>query len=150
MQYAKYQAGSGLLEQLISLLIFSVSLLGLMSMQGTAVNQANDAKYRAEASLLANQINGIMWTDRANLSNYQHNPSGSACAPTASATTDPNALAWLNSFTATTSRSYLPGATSAVQQIFVDTDRTVRITVCWRAPQDNGWHNYTLTSQIPA
>lgn len=149
MIFKKYQTGSGLVEQLVALLLFSFGVLGLMSMQGTAINHASDAQYRTEASLLANQIIGIMWTDRSNLNAYQHNPTGgSKCAPTVAVTANTNALAWLNSFT-TVGASYLPGATTNAQQIFVDTDRTVRVTVCWKSPQDDGWHNYTVTSQIP-
>lgn len=145
----EYQTGSGLIEQLVSLLLFSIGVIGLMSVQGTVINHASDAQYRAEASLLANQIIGIMRTDRTNLSSYQHNPVGSACTPTVVATTNANALAWLSSFTTTSSASYLPGATSATQQISVDVNRTVQVIVCWKAPQDDGWHNYTVTTQIP-
>lgn len=149
MKSIQLQTGGGLLEQLIALLIFSIGLLGLMGMQAFAVNQSSAAKYRAEASLLANQLIGIMWTDRTNLSNYQHNPTGPSCLPTGTDTTDPNALAWLTSFTNTSNPGYLPGATNAAQQIVVATDRTVNITVCWRSPQDQSWHNYTVTTQIP-
>jgi type IV pilus assembly protein PilV len=144
-----YQTGSGLVEQLIALLLFSIGILGLMSMQATAVNHASDAQYRAEASLLANQIIGIMWTDRVNLTTYQHNPVGPACTPTASATGNANALAWLAGFTSADNASYLPGATSVAQQISIDANRIVEVTVCWKLPQDDDWQNYTVSSQIP-
>ncbi len=118
-------------------------------MQATAVNHASDAQYRAEASLLANQIIGIMWTDRVSLATYQHNPVGPVCTPTASATGNTNALAWLTGFTTAGNTSYLPGATSAAQQISIDVNRIVEVTVCWKLPQDDDWQNYTVSSQIP-
>lgn len=142
--------GASLLEALIALLIFSVGLLGLLGLQANALGASRDAQYRAEAAVLANEIIGIMWTDRANLAQYAHNGSGgNTCAPTGTATTNANAVNWLNQFTASNARS-LPGATSAAQQIIVGSDRTVRVTLCWRAPQDAGWHNYTAVARIPS
>jgi len=142
--------GTTLLEALIALVVFAIGVLGLIGLQANAMNTNRDAQYRAEAAVLADEIIGIIWSDRANGEFYVHNPSGgSLCAPTDSATTDPNALAWLASFTTTTSLRYLPGATSAAQQISVAGDRTIRVTICWRAPQDTGWRNYTAVAKIP-
>lgn len=64
------QRGSVILESLIAILILSMGILALMGLQGTAVKQAADAKYRSDASFLANQILGEMWLDRANLAQY--------------------------------------------------------------------------------
>jgi type IV pilus assembly protein PilV len=142
--------GASLLEAMVALVIFSVGILGLLGLQANALSTTRDAQYRAEAAVLADEIIGVMWSDRVNADFYVHNGSGGTlCAPTASATTYHNALAWLGEFTTTSSPRYLPGATSAAQQISVDGDRTVRVTICWRAPQDAGWHNYTAVAQIP-
>jgi type IV pilus assembly protein PilV len=143
--------GASLLEALIALLIFSVGLLGLLGLQANALGASRDAQYRAEAAVLAHEIIGVMWTDRANLTEYTHyGTAGTTCAPSGSASTNDNALAWLNQFTTAGGLRFLPGATSAAQQIMVDVDRTVRVTVCWRGPQDAGWHNYTAVARIPA
>lgn len=143
--------GASLLEALIALVIFSVGILGLLGLQANAMTVTRDAQYRAEAAVLADEIIGILWSDRANLAQYAHNGSGSTlCSPTTSATTNANALRWLAQFTTTSSQRYLPGATSAAQQVSIDGNRVVRVTVCWRSPQDAGWHNYTAVARIPA
>jgi len=59
-----------LLEALIGILIFSVGILALIGMQATAMRATIDAKYRSEASFLANEVIGRMWVDRANLASY--------------------------------------------------------------------------------
>lgn len=50
-----------LLEVLIALLIFSLGVLGLVGLQANAVKQSGQAKYRADATLLANDLIGQMW-----------------------------------------------------------------------------------------
>ena len=60
------QQGSVLLEGLIAILIFSMGILALVGLQAAAIKNSSDAKYRADASYLANQIIGQMWADRAN------------------------------------------------------------------------------------
>lgn len=149
MFYRKHQSGFGLLEQLVTLLVFSVGVVGAIKLQATAINQASDAQYRSETSLLANQIIEIMRTDSAALRTYQHNPGGGlTCVPTVTASSNANVVAWLNSFTTTNSPTYLPSATSTSQQISVDFTNIVQVTVCWKPPHDDGCHNLTLSSQI--
>lgn len=59
------QSGSAILEALIAILIFSVGILALVGMQAAAIGNVSDAKYRADASFLADQIIGQMWAGRA-------------------------------------------------------------------------------------
>lgn len=55
-----------LLEVLIALLIFSLGVLGLVGLQANAVQQSGQAKYRADAALLADDLVGRMWvSDRS-------------------------------------------------------------------------------------
>jgi type IV pilus assembly protein PilV len=63
MRTNKQQAGVMLIEALIGILIFSIGILALLGMQGTAVKNTTDAKYRSEAAFLATQIAGQMWVD---------------------------------------------------------------------------------------
>lgn len=68
-----FRAGQGgviLLEALIAILIFSMGILAVIGLQAAAIKNTNDAKYRAEASYLANQIIGKMWVDTTNWSSY--------------------------------------------------------------------------------
>jgi type IV pilus assembly protein PilV len=50
-----------LLEVLIALLIFALGVLGLVGLQANAIKQSGQAKYRADATLLANELIGQMW-----------------------------------------------------------------------------------------
>ena len=63
-------AGYVLLEVLISILLFSLGVLGLISIQANAVQAAGEANMRAEAVFAANEITGRMWVDRSNLASY--------------------------------------------------------------------------------
>ena len=59
------QSGVMLLEALIAILIFSLGVLGIVGMQASAVKASRDAKYRADAGLLANELIGeMMSSDR--------------------------------------------------------------------------------------
>ncbi len=70
MNHAKsfgQQRGIMLLEGMIAILIFSFGILAIVGLQAVTVKQTADAKYRTDASFLANQSLGLMWADRSNL-----------------------------------------------------------------------------------
>jgi type IV pilus assembly protein PilV len=67
MKSPKTQRGMMLLEALIAILIFSFGILGIVGLQAATLRYASDAKYRLDASYLANQSIGSMWGDRSNL-----------------------------------------------------------------------------------
>jgi len=138
------QHGYLLIEVLVSILIFSTGILAIFSLQTVSIKNSSDAKYRADASFLANQIVGYMWGERSNLAAYAHRPSGSACNPSGTNSTNANVTSWLGEVSAA-----LPDAASTRQQIIVDTaTNTVTVTVCWKAPQDSAYHPYTAIAQI--
>jgi type IV pilus assembly protein PilV len=64
------QEGVMLLEALVAILIFSIGVVAVMGMQAVSIEQVTQAKYRMDASYLANQIIGKMWTDIPNLATY--------------------------------------------------------------------------------
>lgn len=64
---ARQQAGGALLEVLVAVLIFSIGILAVIGMQAMSVRVVTDAKYRADASFLANQALGRLWGDPTNL-----------------------------------------------------------------------------------
>ncbi len=143
-----------LLEALVAILIFSMGIIALMALQAVSIKNSIDAKYRADAAYLANQIIGQMWVDRANINSYAHHPSGALCSFSGAASTyDPNMTGvtpnpgWLKQVADT-----LPGATSDFQQIIVTTPtantRQVTVTVCWQAPQERVRHNFVATAEI--
>ncbi len=155
------QTGVMLLEALIGILIFSMGILAMIGLQATAVRMNTGSKERADAAFLANQIISRMWTEnRANLGAYAHTAGGGGvlayanrdrtdCTPTGTASTNGAVNTWLDSVA-----SFLPGATSAKQQIIVTSagttpDRvyTVIVGVCW--PADDGtWHNHIVQARI--
>lgn len=70
MRAAKSQSGVMLIEALVGILIFSIGILALIGMQGAAMKNTTDAKYRSEAAFLATEIIGRMWVDIGNLDKY--------------------------------------------------------------------------------
>lgn len=142
---APCQRGVAMLEVLISILVFSFGILGLLGLEANAVQVVMAAKSRADASNLVGQIVGQMWADRANLAGYAHNATNGAvaCAPTGAASTNANVVSWLGQVAAT-----MPGATAATQQISIGTGNVVSVTVCWKLPQENVTHNFSETAQI--
>lgn len=64
------QHGVVLLEALIAILIFSLGVLGIVGLQAAMIKNTADAKYRADASYIAQQRIGQMWSDPANVLTY--------------------------------------------------------------------------------
>ena len=50
------QRGVFLIEALVALLIFSIGILGLVSLGAVAISAQSDAQYRTEAANLANKV----------------------------------------------------------------------------------------------
>lgn len=145
------QQGVMLLEALIGILIFSVGILGLVGLQAVSINAVSDAKYRADAALLANQIISQMWADNpSNLAGYQHKQTtSSTCNFTGSSSTNANVVAWLGSSTTAGSvLNQLPGTNAATQQIVIGTDNTVTVTLCWKPPNAPTYHRLVTGTQI--
>jgi type IV pilus assembly protein PilV len=61
------QHGATLVEVLVSVLLFSVGVIGLVRALGTAVQDTGAVQYRATAASLADSLIGRMWVDRGNL-----------------------------------------------------------------------------------
>ena len=122
-----------LLEVLVGILIFSIGILAMLGMQATAMRVTVDAKYRSEASFLANEIIGLMWADRANIASYATPatcPAGKPCA-------------WV-----TRVQSLLPNATGANAPSIVVNGSQVTVTVRWRRPAAEADSNHTATANI--
>ncbi len=148
----KAQAGVMLLEALIAILIFSLGILSLVALQGTSIQLTSDAKYRSDASMLANKLIGQMWVSGGTAENLRTNFDSSLNGP--------NYIAWRdhdvkgkNSLpgivdsgdqptepTVTITQVPAPGATAA----------TVQITIFWRTPQMSAdqRHQHVVTTQI--
>lgn len=59
------QGGSFIIEALVSLLIFSIALIGLVGLSVQALNQVGQSKARNDASFLAGELISDMWVSAA-------------------------------------------------------------------------------------
>ena len=64
------QHGMVLIEAMVAILIFSIGILGIVGMQANMVKNTSDAKYRAEASHIAQKRIGELWADPVNTGTY--------------------------------------------------------------------------------
>ena len=64
------EQGSALLEGLIAVLIFSFGILALVGLQANSMRIATESKMRIDASYIANQQLGLMWSDLENLASF--------------------------------------------------------------------------------
>jgi type IV pilus assembly protein PilV len=74
------QRGSLLLEGLIGILLFSVGILAVVALQGTATKAVTQAKFRSDASFLADQLIGQVWANRTNAAAYAYCGTGATPA----------------------------------------------------------------------
>ena len=133
-----------LIEALVGILIFSIGILAMIGMQGVAMKNTTDARYRSEAAFLATQIIGHMWVDIANLPRYDKD-SAVAYAPRDN---------WITNVAAN-----LPGidlATSTRAPIIeVGPDaglglaaNEVQVTILWQQPGQSDVRRVQLTNRI--
>ncbi len=147
----KNQSGVMLLESLIAILIFSVGILGIVGMQASTIKASRDAKFRADAGLLANELIGQMWVGNRDGATLQGNfqTGGAIYAPwaarVAAALPGAGATAFPPLVTVT------PGVVGPPQ-----TSSTVTVAVRWQAPNEQPTplnpagtvHSYQVVVQI--
>ena len=113
------QRGGSLIEALITVLIFSVGILGIVGLEAAKIKDTSDAKYRLDSSFIAQQRVGEMWADPNNLAAYvESNTDISGLLPSGTRTTT------------------LPAAGQ------------VRVVVTWQQPGSSDTHLYTLNASI--
>lgn len=109
IKFSRAEQGISLIEVLISLLILSLGALGFAGLQLKGLQTTEDANYRAQATLIAQDAIERMLSNPEQISAYTNNsyptgtlgatpPSGcttSACSATAMVTQDKNQLAWI-------------------------------------------------------
>lgn len=119
-----------MIEVLIALLIFMLGVLGLVGLQASLTSAQTDSKFRADATYLASEVTGRMWSDLAHLATYD----GTGCATQASCKEWQGKVA-----------SSLPGGTGAVS---VDaTTGDVSVIVTWTMP-GGGKHQYITNTTV--
>lgn len=156
MDMKKSQSGIMLLEALIAILVFSLGILGIIGLQASAVNVARDAKYRADAALLANELVGQMWssnrTGTALQTAFQGDSSGNDGLPASVLTDGASYTAWAARVDAT-----LPGVGATNPPLVTvapgvmgppQTASVVNIVVRWQAPNEAAPHSYSVVVNI--
>ena len=114
------QQGVILIEVLVAILIFSVGVLAIVGLQANMIQNTAEAKYRSEASYIAQVRIGQMWADQANLATYLE--------------------------TNTDISTLLPGGTRTVTQ---PNPGEFQVRVTWLAPGPTSTtHNFTTTARI--
>ncbi len=122
------QTGVALIEVLVSVLLFSLGILGLVGLQARAINFSVDAADRNRAALLANEIASTMWL-------------------TNSIAVDTSAgSAWATRI-ADATKDGLPGAEATVEAV-PGMVNTADVTIEWVPPQRNAADKSRLTTRI--
>lgn len=123
--------GFVLLDALIAIVIFSIGILGMVSLQSNAISLSTDAQYRTEAAMLADKIIGEMWSaDQTAMATDFAGNAGSGGAIYTS---------W------NTLVEKLPNGQGKID---VSPAGTVTVTVDWQQPSDPVAHTYTTVTQI--
>lgn len=135
-----HQRGSSLLEALIALLILSFAILGLIGLQSNLLRIASQAQYRLQASLLAQNVAGMMSVDAANVGCYALVARSAMPCPAGAAQSTAQAGAWREEVLAS-----LPNATEP--SIAVAANRTATVTLSWKSPKDPATRNLVLVAQ---
>ena len=161
LKHRRSQSGVLLLEVLIALLIFALGVLGLVGLQANAIKQSSQAKYRSDATLLANDLIGQMWLagrDYGTLYNGFRSDSGGGATY----------RAWLAKVNAqlpgsdanppiVTVTQVMPldaivnGASAPSAGLGLGSSTRVTITMRWKAPGEaasDPVHNVVLTNEI--
>lgn len=138
------QRGFTLIEVLVSIMILSLGVLALVKLQANAARLATDARQRAEATFLVDQLLARMLiSDPATASSFAHNPNGNVrCSPEQAPSANAAVTEWLQQVIAT-----FPNATSQAQQVAVNgSDVTVRL--CWKNGEQDAVHSLELTDRV--
>ena len=113
------QQGAILLEALISVVIFSFGILALAGLQTVMIKNTDDAKYRAEATFIAQQKLGEIWTNARNFGS-------------------------LADYVIDEPVTQLPNGSRTVA---VSPERVVTVTVNWQLPGADA-HTYSTNARI--
>jgi type IV pilus assembly protein PilV len=149
---AKNQSGVMLLEALIAILIFSLGILTVVALQATSIKLTGDAKYRTNATLLANRLIGQMWVSTGNLAALKANfeTGGASYNDWLADVSGPDGLPGVvpaSSGVTSTRPTVTVNATAGA------TAGQVTITLFWRTPEqplndDSLRHRHVVISQI--
>lgn len=120
------QKGAVLLEALIAVVIFSFGILALAGLQSLMIKNTDDAKYRAEATFIAQQKLGEIWTNAQNFGSLADYATGGVTSAPYEAI------------------AQLP---SGRRTVSVSSERVVTVSVSWQLPGST-LHTYSTNARI--
>ena len=124
-----HQAGMALLEVLVSILIFSFGVLGLIGLEASAINYSVDAEDRTRAALFASEISRTMWLN------------GNVTVPAAQLAT------WQANIANTALGTGLPGGTVTITPT-AGTTNSADILIQWTPQTDKTATTRQLTTRV--
>jgi len=130
------QRGVALLEALLAVVLLAIGLIGTLALQARSMSILTESALRAEATVAANQLLGVMNNDQNNLPAY---------AVVSGAAPGPRLSAW-----AVELRKNIPGATIQVDVTpAADASRTmVAIQIGWRRTGNGPANTHRITSYL--
>jgi type IV pilus assembly protein PilV len=99
------QSGVVLIEAMVAILLFSIGILAVAGLQASMLRNTGDARYRADASYIAQQSIGLLWSNVDDID---------------------NAMAPLN--------TSLPGLPGGQRLVSKDATGKYTVTIGWTAP----------------
>lgn len=128
------QAGVALLEVMIAVILLGIGLLGAIGLQARSYAALADAGQRAEATIQADKLLGMMNNDVANIASYALVADGQATAAVAP---------WLAE-----TRALIPGATATVVVARQGQRWRVDVTIAWRRKQGGDTNRHQVTAYV--
>jgi type IV pilus assembly protein PilV len=130
------QRGIALIEVLVAIVLLGIGLLGTIGLQGRSYSALADTGMRAEATIAAEKLIGVMNTDQPNMAAY---------ALAANATPGARLRPWYDE-----TRARIPNAaiTIAVVPTNATTLGQVTITIQWTRKAGSSANTHTVTSYI--
>lgn len=128
------QHGIALLEALVAVVILALGLLGTIGLQARSYAALADSAMRAEATLAADRLVGIMHNDMANLAAYQVAPGAAVPAALAAWAADTSAA--------------IPGARYRVAVVPEPARTRVDLEIHWRRKQGDADSQHLVTAYI--
>ena len=112
------QQGVVIIEALVAILIFSMGVLAVVGLQAAMIKNTTDSKFRGDASYIAQQRIGQIWSDPSNAASYIE--------------------------TNTDISTLLPNGTRTVTSPAAN---QYTVTITWQVPGE-AQHNFTTTASI--
>lgn len=141
--HARAQAGVGLIEVLIAVVVLSIGLLGLAGVQLTSMRSANAALAKTQANTLGNDILDRMRANRGAALNENYDTEFDQAHTTGSVAED-DLADWKDELAA-----YLPGGQGRIDVDNSDTEIQIRWREDWSEAADkNGYVVITMRTRL--